>query len=275
MRAAVTGIVEEKDKAAPSQGPDVHDDIPGFVVRWPGPEGEEEGPLAVLWNLIEAYKVDIFDISIHRIAEDFLDFVRRAGELRIELASSFTVMAARLLYYKSRALLPDPGFEEPEADTHLPPELVQQLLEYRRFQLAADKLRDQEHITSGMYVRQAPVRMDESGAEWLEVSVVELIRAYSHVLGRLEENTAEDPQMTVVMTEYSVDEKMAYVQRLLKDAVSFSFDDLFENIQTMDKNEVIATFLALLELVRESIIVIQQRAMFGEIRIFKKSAVVR
>lgn len=261
-----------KTAAVPAEP--IPDEFPGFVVKWTGPEGsEEEGPLSLLWNLIESYRVDIFDISIHTITDDFMDFIRRAGELRIELASTFAVMAARLLYYKSRALLPDPGFEEPDTEARLPPELIQQLLEYRKFQSASDRLREQEEITSGMFVRETQPVMTDDG-EWFELSVVDLVRAYARVIERLEVKDVEEPSMTVLMNEYSVDEKMRYIKGLLTDAVSFSFDDMFENLSSMDKNEVIATFLAILELVREGMIVISQKGVFGEIRIFKKSVTV-
>ncbi len=74
----------------------------------------------MLWELIESYRVDIFDVTLNRITQDFLDFIRRAEELHIELASSFAMMASRLLYYKSKALLPDPGFEEAEEEKARP-----------------------------------------------------------------------------------------------------------------------------------------------------------
>ena len=130
-------------------------ELQGFQVSWVNSEGEpEEGPLTLLWQLIESYRVDIFEISLIKITEDFLKFITSMESIRVEVASSFAVMASRLLYYKSKALLPDPGFEDNDTEPRLPPELIQQLLEYRRFQNAADRFRELEDITSGMFTRK-------------------------------------------------------------------------------------------------------------------------
>jgi segregation and condensation protein A len=83
-----------------------------FLVKWSTNEGGwTEGPLSVLWTLIESYKIDIFEVSLSRITEDFIQFLRLAKNLPIELSSEFTKMAASLVYLKSKALLPNPGFE--------------------------------------------------------------------------------------------------------------------------------------------------------------------
>lgn len=243
-----------------------------FLVSWINASGEEEtGPLDLLWHLIETYRVDIFDISLFRITEDFLSFIRHAEDLKIELVSSFAVMAARLLYYKSKALLPDPGFDEPDTEDRLPPELIQQLLEYRRFQMAADKIRELDHITSGMYIRESNYRVEKpSQDDWLDVSVMDLIRAYGEILKRVE--GVEDHSMELQSEEFSTEEKVEMIRNLLSSAVSFLFEDLFENIQIMQRGEIVATFLAILELVKSGEILVRQKEVFGSIHIFKKSA---
>ncbi len=245
-----------------------------FIVHWSGPDGDEEGPLSVLWKLIESYRVDIFEISIHRITEDFLSFMHSARDLRISLASSFTVMAARLIYYKSKALLPDPGFEDTESDSRLPPELIQQLLEYRRFQIASETLREMDEISGGIFGRpEAPVMETDDTERMLEVSLVDLIRAYQKVLKRMEPEPEEEGY-EVSGEEWSVEAKMDEIRGLLENSISFGFEDLFENIESMRKGEVIATFLALLELTRLAEIVLQQDGIFGPIMIFKRAATV-
>tara|TARA_B100001939_G_scaffold49404_1_gene38720 strand:+ start:8299 stop:9375 length:1077 start_codon:yes stop_codon:yes gene_type:complete len=245
-----------------------------FIVHWTGPDGDEEGPLSVLWKLIESYRVDIFEISIHRITEDFLSFMHGARDLRISLASSFTVMAARLIYYKSKALLPDPGFEDTEADSRLPPELIQQLLEYRRFQIASETLREMDEISGGIFGRpETPVIESDETERMLEVSLVDLIRAYQKVLKRMEPEPEEEGY-EISGEEWSVEAKMDEIRGLLENAISFAFEDLFENIESMRKGEVIATFLALLELTRLAEIVLQQDGIFGPIMIYKRAATV-
>ncbi|MEQ9366205.1 MAG: segregation/condensation protein A [Leptospirales bacterium] len=287
---------EQKSREVPESGTDktaagatpeseagderVRDPLDTFPVSWLNSDGEpEQGPMYVLWELIESYKVDIFEVSLHRITEDFLNFLQRAGELQVELASSFTVMASRLLYYKSRALLPDPGFEESDDETRLPPELVQQLLEYRKFQFAAERLGDLDETSAGMLTRKTGLVPDTGSAdanEWLDVSLVDLIQAYSNVLNRANASEEdEEDQYEVEMEEYSVEDKIVYLRGLLVDASSFAFEELFENIQEMSRVEIVATFLALLELTRQGEIILRQKVNFGEIRIFKKSVLVR
>ena len=249
-----------------------------FRVRWTNVQtGEpEEGPLYVLWDLIESYRVDIFEVSLLRITEDFVHFLKSALDLQMELASSFAVMASRLLYYKSRALLPDPGFEESDDEPRLPPELVQQLLEYRKFQMAAEKLRDLDEVAGGLLARDTGMVPELGGdsGEWLDVSVVDMIQAYSRLLRRLDEVENGPEGMELATEQFSVEDKIEYLRSLLLEAQSFSFDELFENVENMQRVELIATFLALLELSRVGEIVLRQKRNFGEIRIFKKSVLV-
>ncbi len=255
----------------------VPNEFPGFVVSWPGEDGQiEEGPLGLLWQLIESYRVDIFDVSLLRITEDFMAFLMSSAELQIDLASSFSVMAARLLYYKSRALLPDPGFEEPDDEPRLPPELVQQLLEYRKFQQAAEKLKSIETITAGMFRRDTGLSADvESEAEWLDLDLADMVHAYRVILERRGRLPAGPVDMEIDLDRHSVEEKIDQIRGLLKTAVSFSFHDLFENLESMGRGEIVVTFLAILELVKQSDIIIRQQIKYGDIVIFRKSEVVR
>lgn len=258
----------------------IRDPLDTFPVSWTNSDGEpEQGPLYVLWELIESYRVDIFEVSLHRITQDFLQFLQLATELQVELASSFTVMASRLLYYKSRALLPDPGFEDNDDEARLPPELVQQLLEYRKFQFAAERLGELDEVTAGMFTRKTGLVPDagsDDSNEWLDVSLVDLIQAYSNVLQRAKgEEENDDDGYEIEMEEHSVEDKIAYLRGLLVDAQSFAFDELFERVTEMSKLEIVATFLALLELTRQGEIILRQKVNFGEIRIFKKSVLVR
>ncbi len=249
----------------------------GFVVSWTGPEGEEEhGPLQVLWQLIESYRIDIFDVSLNKITDDFLAYMAHGRDLRLEHASSFTVMAARLLFHKSRALLPDPGFDEPDEEPRLPPELIQQLLEYRKFQMAAEKIHDLDEVTSGVFTRRAGlVPREEADSEWLDVTLVDLIRAYADVLRRAGIEGEEPHRFEISLEEFSVEEKIQRIRDLLAEAISFAFSDLFVATETLNRHEVIAVFLALLELTKLGEIVLKQRHTFEEITVFRKAAIIR
>lgn len=249
----------------------------GFVVSWKSPDGDEEhGPLQVLWQLIESYRIDIFDVSLNKITDDFLSFMTHGRELRLEHASSFTVMAARLLFHKSRALLPDPGFDEPEEEPRLPPELIQQLLEYRKFQMAAEKIRDIDELTSGMFTRRAEfVSQEARDSEWLDVSLVDLIRAYAEVLQRSGAEGPPDMSLSIALEEFSVEAKIAEIRELLAGAISFSFFDLFAEAESMSRYEIIAVFLALLEMTKLGEIVLRQKHTFDDLTVFRKSAIIR
>lgn len=267
------GSLEVQDQ---SERPSVENEIPGFVVSWLNTEGEQEqGPLSALWHLIESYQIDIFDISLRQITEDFMAFLKRAEDLRIELASSFAVMAARLLYYKSRALLPDPGFEESDGEDRLPPELIQQLLEYRKFQLAAGKLRNLEEVAIGMYVRTVklvPRDIDSDG--WLDVSLGDLIQSYAQLLNRLDEEDLVPAGMVVDLSEYSVEEKMETLRVLLTQFETLALFSLMQRPLFQKRGEVIVTFLAILELVRQKEALVRQRVVFGDIELTRREATV-
>lgn len=248
-----------------------------FAVKWKNSMGEpEEGPLYVLWDLIESYRVDIFDVSLMQITEDFTHFLNSAEDLQIELASSFIVMASRLLFYKSKSLLPDPGFEDSEEEPRLPPELVQQLLEYRKYQMVADKLRKREEIAAGILPREK-VTIPEQYTDanlWIDVSLVDLLAAYSKMLQRIEKQNEPEKFYEIQSDEFSVEEKINFIQNHLKTRQSFSFTELFKNMNTINKNELVTVFLALLELTKMGIIILRQKVNFSEIRIFKKSTIV-
>ena len=243
-----------------------------FIIKWKGPNGEMEGPLYVLWQLIESYQVDIFEVSIHRITEDFLNFIKRAQELKIELASSFALMASKLLYYKSKALLPDPGFEDEEQEK-LPPEIVQQLLEYRKFQQAAEVLKEIEELSEGVFSRQNEQTLIEIEESY---NINDLIQAYINFLKRKEiSQTQKEKHLEINLENLTVEQKIEDIRKILEDTTGFAFHELFEDPYNISLLEFIVVFLAILELARIKEIIIEQKEIFGPIYIFKKSITVR
>ncbi len=242
-----------------------------FIVKWKSPDGEKEGPLYVLWQLIESYQVDIFEVSIHKITEDFINFIEKAKELKIELASSFALMASRLLYYKSKALLPDPGFEEEEQEK-LPPEIVHQLLEYRKFQQAVEVLKGLEELSEGIFYRQNEQVLNYFEEEY---NINDLIHAYINFINKKEKISKENLQLKVVLENVTVEEKIQFTRNILQNTTHFQFHELFENPYQISIIEFIVTFLAILELARLNEIIIEQKEIFGPITIFKKSIIVR
>ncbi|TGL53092.1 ribulose phosphate epimerase [Leptospira kemamanensis] len=242
---------------------------PEFIVRWQNQDGGlTEGPLTVLWSLIDSYKVDIFEVSLSRITSDFIQFLRTSQSLSIELTSEFAVMASHLVYLKSKALLPDPGFEEEDYDPPLPKELVDKLLEHKKFQMAGQRLAELDRLTAGMFTRETNQVLDETEV-WLDVSLVDLISAFNSILEQESSNEAEElVPIYEGVSQFSVEDKMAYLQDLIEKRGEIHFMDLFENDKP-EKKEIVAAFLAVLEVVKIRVCRVIQHAVFGEIKIVK------
>ncbi|MCS7205783.1 MAG: segregation/condensation protein A [Leptospiraceae bacterium] len=244
--------------------------IESFLVKWKGPNGEEEGPLYVLWQLIESYKVDIFEVSLQRITEDFLNFIRKAKEWKIELASNFALIASKLIFYKSRILLPDPGFVEEDQD-RLPKEMIQQLLEYRKYQQAAEHLQEIQEFSEGIFTKNNHYVFWDYEETY---SINDLIRVYAQFL-KSKQQTKRDSFIEIELENITVEEKMNFILEVLQDNIHIGLFDLFENHYQISLIEFIVTFLAILELARLRKVIIEQKYIFGPILIFKNTAIVR
>ncbi|MBE7410623.1 MAG: segregation/condensation protein A [Leptospiraceae bacterium] len=246
------------------------DDESLFLVRWNNSEGGlSEGPLSLLWNLIESYKIDIFDVSLSKITEDFINFVKFSESLSIELGAEFSLTAANLIYLKSKALLPNPGFEEENYEPPLPKELVAKLLEHKKYQMAAGNLSELEKINSGVFKRETNQILMNFGDDenWLDVSLLDLISSFNKILEKNSVNN-ETPDFLIASQEYSVDEKIDYLQGLLKIKGEFLFFEMFESDEP-NLNEIVVSFLALLELVKLKTVKVTQHKMFGDIKIIR------
>jgi len=240
---------------------------PEFIVRWNNQDGGlTEGPINVLWSLIDSYKVDIFEVSLARITSDFIQFLRTTQTLSIELSSEFAVMASHLVYLKSKALLPDPGFEEEDYDPPLPKELVDKLLEHKKFQIAGQKLAELDRLTAGMFTRETNQVLEEEDT-WLDVSLVDLISAFNSILEK-ESINEEEPAIYEGHKQFSVEEKMEHLLALLESQGEIHFLELF-TVENPDKKEIVAAFLAILETVKIRLCKVVQHKVFGEIKIIK------
>lgn len=237
-----------------------------FVVRWNTPDGGiTEGPLHVLWSLIESYRIDIFDVSLSRITNDFITFLKTAEAISLELSSEFALMAAHLVYLKSKALLPDPGFEEEDFDPPIPKELVEKLLEHKKFQMASQKLAELEKIALGMFTRETNIVLEDD-ENWLDVSLIDLIAAFNALLNQDIEKSEEIEILSTFQRKYTVEDKLTFIQEKLKESKEFLFSDLLEE-EEPNKEEIVATFLAILELVKNKYARVVQHRIFGTIKI--------
>ncbi len=224
-----------------------------------------EGPLDLLLYLIKRDEVDIYDISIERITKQYLDYIEAFQMLDIELAGEFIVMAANLLYIKSRTLLPvDQRMAEEDADEDDPRwELIRQLIEYKKFKEAAGRLRDREAAQENLFPRIA-VAPDLPAQENIfveDVGIFDLIRAFQNILKR---RAAKTEDLREIFAEnFSVSDKIEHLVNLTRSGVSLRFEEIFP--EAASRTEIVVTFLAMLELIRMKQLRVRQDGQFGEI----------
>jgi segregation and condensation protein A len=225
-----------------------------------------EGPLDLLLYLIKRDELDIYDISIERITKQYLEYLDAFRLLNIDLAGEFIVMAANLLYIKSRTLLPvDLQMAEEDADEDDPRwELIRQLIEYKKFKEAANHLRECEAAQENLFARiPAAPELEPDGANLLveEVGIFDLIRAFQNILKR---RTAVQEDLREIFEEnFTVSDKIDHVLRLIGAGVSLRFEEMFPERAT--RTEIVVTFLAMLELIRMKQLCVRQDLQFGEI----------
>ncbi len=227
-----------------------------------------EGPLDLLLYLIKKDEVDIQDISIARITRQYLDYIDTFRMLNIDLAAEFIVMAANLMYLKSRTLLPrqeQPPDEEAEEDDPRW-ELIRQLIEYKKFKDAASVLSQREIEQDDRFALQPAKAESDTGPPPLaEGSIFDLIRAFQNVLKRFEESHELGD---IIDDRFTVADKIEMLLDRFASGQACRFDLLFEDAST--KAEVIVTFLAVLELMKMNQFVLRQRGVFGEIEIERR-----
>jgi len=230
-----------------------------------------EGPLDLLLYLIKKDEVDIHTISIERITKQYLDYIETFKMLNVDLASEFIVMAANLMYIKSRTLLPKvdlPEEEEPEEDDPRW-ELIRQLIEYKKFKDAAGFLSrkecEQENYFAHMPEKTAPP-VEDVDEPLPDVNIFDLIRAFQNVLKRFEEATDLGE---IVDERFTVSDKIEYLLEKIPSGGSVQFLSLFE--KATSKAEVIVTFLAVLELMKMNQFKIRQDHILGEIEVMRKN----
>lgn len=224
-----------------------------------------EGPLDLLLYLIRRSEVDIYDIPIEHVTKQYIEILGSMKTLDLEIAGEFFVMAATLMYIKSRMLLPkkDQGANEDVEDPDIDPrwELVQQLLEYRKFKEAADDIQSLILSSNDLISRIGPKEALEAVERPLKpVERIELWNTFNQVLRRLAERITEGE---INAEQVTVSDRMELILLRLKHEEKFLFSDLFESTTTI--NTIVATFLAILELTRQSLVIIQQDCAFADI----------
>lgn len=233
-----------------------------------------EGPLDLLLHLIQQLEIDIYDIPIADVTEQYMNFIHTMKTLELEVAGEYLVMAATLMSIKSQMLLPkqELDFEYEEEEGEDPREaLVQQLLEYRKYKYAASVLSEKEQERSLFYTK-APMDLSDYEEEILplpqnQLNTIDLFLALHDVLQRKKRN---QPVETTVTTEtITVDQKVAEIGSRLEKLSEDEGLTLESFFVQYTKDEVITTFMALLELMKKGQATAKQAEIYAPILIFK------
>ncbi|WP_439329413.1 segregation and condensation protein A [Corallococcus sicarius] len=233
-----------------------------------------EGPLDLLLHLIKEHRVDIFDIPLALITGKYLEYLERMRELNLDIAGEFLVMASTLAHLKSRMLLPrQDAAQVPEGADALAAveeaqdpraELVRRLLEYQKYKDAAEHMAKQDILDRDVFTRRVPVEAvpipdDEIGLQ--EISVLKLVEALDRVLERLTPKV----QHEVVLERVSLSEAILRLAERLRAEGTVVFEALFTEAVT--RQEVVITFIAMLEMVKRRLIKVFQEEPLGPIQV--------
>ena len=226
-----------------------------------------EGPLDLLLYLIRKSEINIYDIPIHEITEQYLGLLEYSAKIDLESITEFYGLAATLLYIKSRMLLPtqltdDDDFDDPRQ------ELVDQLIEYQKFKKLTDLMTDQESASEWVIEprrKQRSFDFVDDEELWQEIEVWDLFQTFSSIMSNLSSERIID-----LFEEVSINEKLTLINELLEERGEFLFADIV--IRSESLMDLVCAFLAILEAAKTHRISILQNRLFGDIRIRSRDA---
>jgi segregation and condensation protein A len=222
-----------------------------------------EGPLDLLLHLIHKNELDITNIPIALITEQYLEYLKLMKVLNLDMAGEYLLMASTLLYIKSKMLLPASSEEGEEEGEDPRAELVRRLLEYQKYKEAAAELEKRPMLDRDVFLRSTPMEVEDAGEEErVEVNLFELIEAFRKILERVKTEEFHE----VILDRLSVEEKAQEIFSLLqREKRSMAFHLLFP--EQASRRIIIITFLAILELVKMKLVRVFQLTPFETIRI--------
>jgi segregation and condensation protein A len=228
-----------------------------------------EGPLDLLLHLIKQHQLDIYDIPIALVTQQYLEYLDLMKELDLEVAGEFLVMAATLIHIKSRMLLPrpDPSQDDPQEDPR--EALVRRLIEHQKFKAAAELLHEREIQRSAQWGRpdgRVAEVVGEPPEPEIEVDLFSLMAAFRQVL----ERARQRPKVLLPPEQISIETRIEQLLARLSETEACGFEELFGDVET--RSGLIVTFLALLEMIRLRIVRVFQQQAFGPIRVYKRAA---
>ena len=229
-----------------------------------------QGPLDILLNLIEKAKIDIYDIPINIITEQYLDYISQMEEFDLELTSEFLLMASTLLQIKSKMLLPSTKEDDEEDERDPREELVLRLLAYKQYKEVASKLREYEEAgLKSFYKPQEDLTqfVDDDDLELGPLNIDSLFKALNKILERRARNLTSLNLEEITRDEFTIEECSESILQQLEFNKKIKFSELLH--ENSSKYEIVSYFLSLLELMRLKGIFVRQDRAFSDIVIIK------
>lgn len=224
-----------------------------------------EGPLDLLYNLIEKEKVDIYDIPIHKITDQYIDHINSMKELDLEITSEFLIMATTLIEIKSRMLLPKIKKEQDDLEEEDPrDELVRRLLEYKKYKQVSLELKDRESIYKKIYYKareEIEYYDDELDLEGIDLD--SLMNVYQRILENCVDLDGDVDFEEIKRDDITIEESIENIIKILRNNQKMKFENLFNKNTTI--SIIVTTFLAILELIKQKHIIIEQDHNFSDI----------
>ena len=220
-----------------------------------------EGPLDLLLHLVSKYQMDIYDVPITEVIEQYLAYIATLQAMKLEVAGDYMVMASQLMLIKSRKLLPKIA-EQMDLEDDPEQDLLSQLEEYRKFKVLSEKMAE-KHQERAQYFSKPKLELFYEDAELVkDKSTIDLFLAFSKVLTKKKEEF-QASHTTIVKDEYKIEDMMDVVRSRCQYDKRITLQHLFA--ETRDMNEVITLFLATLELVKVQEVLLIQDQVFGDI----------
>ncbi len=220
------------------------------------------GPLDLLLHLVRKNELDIFKIPIAQITDEYLKYIEMVKELNLEIAGEFIMYAATLMYLKSRSLLPTERKTEEEIldEERQLQELREKLAEYEKFKQLASQLEQRQRYEKQLFAREPFLKKEENIQ--IEATLFDLLDAFSAILKEAEKKHI----LEIEEENITVNDKIVLIKNVLKKSRKVTFLSLFSKAKS--KQEMVVTFMALLELIRLKEIIIKQSSHFGEIWLY-------
>lgn len=231
-----------------------------------------EGPLDLLCHLIDKNKMDIYDINLSEITDQYIEFLNQMEQMNLEVTSEFLVMSSTLLYLKSKHLLPKVDEEEEEITEE---ELIRRIIEYKKYKEITKKLKENfleysKRFYKGTEEIELPKQKmeDEYNSEIIPDLYKKLLQRNAE---KINENAANIEKIAITET-YTVGDKVKEMYRALIKYKKFNFNKLF-SVKKRNKNEVVTAFSGLLEMSRRNKVITEQEEIFGDIEVEKNKRV--